>query len=243
MQLRFLWRCMKTYFRDQRCELLSLLKGLQPNDVAVDVGANKGSYLWALSRAVPQGRVVAFEPQPCLVDYLRDAVGANGLKNVCVEPQGVSQQPGKMLLAIPGSKAGSPGASLEAKVLARPDASSIEVGVTSLDAYFANEKRRVGAIKIDVEGHELAVLRGAAELIRRDAPTIVCECEGRNVAGGNVRALFDLLASLDYRGHFVHRQRLKSVEQFDPNVHQSREGKRYWDHPDYCNNFVFCPAA
>jgi FkbM family methyltransferase len=243
MQLRFLWRGMKTYFRDQRCELLALQNGLQPDDIAVDVGANKGSYLWALSRAVPRGRVVAFEPQPTLVDYLRNAVKSNGLKNVSIENAGVSERSGRMQLAIPGNKAGNPGASFETSVLQRQGASSIEVAVTTLDEFFAHERARVGAIKIDVEGHELAVLRGAAGLIRRDAPVIVCECEGRNVAGGRVAALFETLARLQYRGEFVHRQRLKSVEQFDPVVHQAGQGKRYWDHPDYCNNFVFRPAA
>jgi FkbM family methyltransferase len=243
MHFRFLWRGLKTYFRDQRCELLALRQGLQPNDIAVDVGSNKGSYLWALSRAVPQGRVVAFEPQPSLVEYLRTAVTSNGLKNVRIEPLGVSAQPGKLVLAIPGNQIGSPGASFEAHIRARKDAGTIEVAVTSLDEYFANEKQRIGAIKIDVEGHELSVLRGGLEIIRRDAPAIVVECEGRSVTGGDVRALFGELSKLNYCGQFVHRQRLKSIEQFDAAVHQPRQGKRYWDHPDYCNNFVFRPAA
>jgi FkbM family methyltransferase len=243
MQFRFLWRGLKAYYRDQRCELRALMQGLQPTDIAVDVGANKGSYLWALSRAVPQGRVVAFEPQPSLVEYLREAVASNGLKNVCIEPFGVSSQPGRMVLAIPGNKIGSPGASFEPHIREQSDAGIVEVAVITLDEYFANEQQRIGAIKIDVEGHELAVLRGAREIIRRHAPAIVVECEGRSVTGGDVRVLFDTLAELNYRGEFVHRQRLKAIEQFDAAVHQPRQGKRYWDHPDYCNNFVFRPAA
>ena len=243
MRLRFLWRGLKTYFRDQRSELLALQSALRPGDVAVDVGANKGSYVWALSRAVSQGRVVAFEPQPALAAALRDDCWATGLKNVQVEHAAVSQRSGRMVLAIPGNKLGSPGASLEESVRTRKGASSIEVNVTSLDEYFASEQARVGAIKIDVEGHELAVLRGAAEIIRRDRPLIVCECEARNVAGGRVEALFDWFSALKFEGQFVHRQRLRPVSEFTPDVHQSREGKRYWDRPDYCNNFIFRPAA
>lgn len=243
MQFRFLWRGLKAYYRDQRCELRALMQDLQPTDVAVDVGANKGSYLWALSRAVPQGRVVAFEPQPSLVEYLREAVVANGLKNVCIEPCGVSDRPGRLVLAIPGNKIGSPGASFEAHIRSQHGAGTIEVGVITLDEYFANGRQRIGAIKIDVEGHELAVLRGAREIIRRHAPAIVVECEGRSVTGGDVRVLFEELAQLNYRGEFIHRQRLKPLGQFDVAVHQPRQGNRYWDHPDYCNNFVFRPAA
>jgi FkbM family methyltransferase len=241
MQFRFLWRGLKAYYRDQRCELRALMQGLQPTDIAVDVGANKGSYLWALSRAVPQGRVVAFEPQPGLVEYLRVAVAS--LKNVCIEPLGVSDHPGRLVLAIPGNKVGSPGASFESHIREQNDAGIVEVAVITLDEYFANEQQRIGAIKIDVEGHELAVLRGARETIRRHAPAIVVECEGRSVTGGDVRVLFDELAQLNYRGEFIHRQRLKPLAQFDTAVHQPRQGKRYWDHPDYCNNFVFRPAA
>ncbi len=243
MQFRFLWRGLKAYYRDQRCELRSLRQGLNPTDIAVDVGANKGSYLWALSRAVPQGRVIAFEPQPKLVEYLRTAVVSNGLKNIQIEPVGVSSQPGKLVLAIPGNKVGSPGASFEPHIRNQPNAGAVEVTVTTLDEYFANEQLRIGAIKIDVEGHELSVLRGAHETIRRHAPAIVVECEGRSVTGGDVHVLFEELTQLNYRGEFIHRQRLKPLAQFDVAVHQPRQGKRYWDHPDYCNNFVFRPAA
>jgi len=240
MQFRFLLRGLKTRFRDQRCELKQLLQGLRPHETAVDVGANKGSYLWSLSRAVSRGKVVAFEPQPDLAEYLRGAVVANGLKNVRIEHLGVSERPGRLTLTIPGDKPNSPGASFESDVC--KSGRSIEVGVTSLDEYFKNTPGRVGAIKIDVEGHEIAVLRGAAELIRRDAPVIVCESESRHVAG-NVEALIELLENLNYEGGFVHRQQLKSLAQFDPAVHQAPRAGRFWDHPDYCNNFVFRRAG
>ena len=85
MKWRFIYRGLKARYRDQRLELRALTQTLRSTDIAIDVGANKGSYLWSLSKAVPRGRVVAFEPQPLLADYLRQACQRAGLTNVQVE--------------------------------------------------------------------------------------------------------------------------------------------------------------
>ena len=71
MKWRFIYRGLRARFRDQNLEITALINHLKEDDVAIDVGANKGSYLWALSKAVPRGKVIAFEPQQKLCDYLR----------------------------------------------------------------------------------------------------------------------------------------------------------------------------
>ena len=68
------WRAWRARLRDHRMELGSLLSALSPGDCALDVGANKGSFAYLLSRRVgPTGRVIAFEPQARLATYLRQA--------------------------------------------------------------------------------------------------------------------------------------------------------------------------
>jgi FkbM family methyltransferase len=243
MQLRFLWRGFKTWLYEHRCEISALRSALAPDEIAIDVGSHKGSFLWGLSRAVPRGKVVAFEPQPSLAEYLRTACDRWRLRNVVVENAGVSEFSGRLTLAIPGTAGISHGASFEPVIRETKKCQTIEVPTYSLDDYFAHETRRIGAIKIDVEGHELSVLRGAARLIERHGPLIVCECESRNMTSGDVSTTLQWFADHDYAGHFVHRQRLLPLGQFDPDVHQRREGKRYWDHPDYCNNFVLRPVT
>jgi FkbM family methyltransferase len=242
MQLRFLWRGLKTWLYDHRCELSALQSALAPDEIAVDVGSHKGSFVWGLSRAVPQGRVVAFEPQPSLAEYVRTASQRWGLQNVVVENAGVSEFSGRLTLAIPGTGI-SHGASFEPVIRETKKCQTIEVPTYSLDDYFASETRRIGAIKIDVEGHELSVLRGATQLIQQHAPLIVCECESRNMTAGDVSTTIEWFNAHDYEGHFVQRQALVPIGEFDPDVHQRREGKRFWDRPDYCNNFVLRPAA
>lgn len=232
MQFRFRYRGWKAWLLEQRCELRELAAAVEPDEIAVDVGAHKGSYLWGLSRAVPRGQVVAFEPQPDLADYIRQGCARTGLANVVVENAGVSESSGMLTLGIPDNRLQE--ASFEPRLREANDCRTIEVPTVSLDEYFANESRRIGAIKIDVEGHELAVLRGAMKLLERDQPLVVCECESRHMANGDVRSTLQWFAEQGYGGHFVKEGRLVPLDDFDPAVHQRSVGER-----GYCNNFIF----
>lgn len=235
--LRFIYRGWKARYRDQRCEIAALLQKLAPSDTAVDVGANKGSYLLWLSRAVYAGRVVAFEPQVQLAEYLRKACAACRLANVTVNAAAASDANGEKPLFIP-AKEDSPGASLEKTVETREPCRRVQVPVVSLDRYFENEAGRIGAIKIDVEGHELAVLRGAQRILREHAPLLVFECESRHLASGDVVTVLNFVRGKGYDGWFVCGGRLRPISEFREEVHQRRMGDRYWDSPDYCNNFI-----
>ena len=236
--LRFLYRGLKARWRDERAEMGALVGAIQPGDVAADVGANKGSFLPSLSWAAGPGKVVAFEPQPALAEYLRRACRAARLTNVVVENTGVSDRSGTLTLRVPGADGVSPGASFEPAVAALSPGRDIAVPVVTLDEYFRNEARRIAAIKVDVEGHELAVLRGAEAVLDRHAPIVVFECETRHVGGEGLLAALAFFAERGYGGWFVRRRRLVALDQFDSSVHQKQAGGRFWDAPDYCNNFV-----
>ena len=238
MLLRFLYRGLRARWRDERAEIAALVGAIRPGDVAVDVGANKGSFLPSLSWAAGPGKVVAFEPQPVLAEYLYRACRAARLSNVVVEASGVSDSPGTLTLHVPGAGAASPGASFEPAVAGLAPGRGVAVSVVSLDDYFRGETRRIAAVKIDVEGHELSVLRGARRVLDRHGPLVVVESEARHVGEDGVRAVLAFLAERGYGGAFVRRGRLLPVEQFDAAVHQKRSGGRFWDSPDYCNNFV-----
>jgi FkbM family methyltransferase len=238
LTFRFRYRGWRARFRDHRAEIHALTRALRQEDVAVDVGANKGSFLPSLSRAVPSGTVFAFEPQPVLAAYLEVAVASAGLSNVVVEAQGVSDRAGRLTLGIPGEGESSPGASFEESIKSGGRCRLVEVPVCTLDEYFAGERRRIGAIKIDVEGHELAMLRGCENILRSHKPAIVCESESRHMAGRSVTTVLDYFRSMGYDGFFVHRSRLVPIAEFDATRHQRAVGDRYWNDKDYCNNFV-----
>lgn len=236
--LRFLYRGLRARWRDQRAEIAALISAIWPGDVAVDVGANKGSFLPSLSWAAGPGRVVAFEPQPGLAEYLGRACRAARLANVVVEATGVSDRAGSLTLHMPGAGAASPGASFEPAVAALSPGRGVTVPVVTLDEYFRDEARRIAAIKVDVEGHELAVLRGAEAILDRHAPLVVFECEVRHVGVEGLEAVLAFFAARGYGGWFVRRGRLVALEKFDSSVHQSQSARRFWDAANYCNNFV-----
>ena len=243
MKWRFIYRGLKARYRFDVQEIKALTRSLKPDDLAIDVGANKGSYLWSLSRAVPFGQVYAFEPQPIFSEYLKKVCFKANLKNVKVEACGVSDVAGTLTLAVPGSDPTSPAASFETAVMQRGPHQTYSVAVVKLDDYFANEKRHIGAIKIDVEGHELAVIRGALSLIQKNKPVIVCESENQHISAGRVEDVIEFILNLGYEGWFIHQGQLKPIAEFDTQKYQVQGFPNFTMHPDYCNNFVFKPLT
>lgn len=239
------WRAWRARWRDHRAELAALCGALAPGDLALDVGANKGSFAYTLARRVgPRGRVVAFEPQPPLAAYLREMRERAGLGALEVVQAAVSDAPGRLVLHHP-PEGHSPGASLVGGRHVPADWVGSEVDVVVIDDFLAGEARPVRALKIDVEGNEFAVLRGAEQRLLRDRPALVFECESRHLApqGLAIGDLLEWLRARGFAGWFVERGRLRPVAEFDPARHQAETGDRFWDAPGYCNNFVFRPDA
>lgn len=224
---RFIWRALRAKLRDERGELSAARSAIESGSLVCDIGAHKGNYLFWLSRWA--GRVVAFEPQPRLAEYLKSLA----LANVTVEAKGVYSRSGKLDLHIP---CGAPaGASLN-PVSGRHE--RISIPVVSLDDYFPHEER-ISFIKIDVEGTELDVFHGAERILTEQGPVLLFECEGRHHADGNISAVFDYLKKLGYTGEFINRGHRQPLSSFDPDIHQRQQGERFWDAPGYCNNFLF----
>jgi len=237
VKARFLYRALKARHRDQGAEIRALLGGLCAGDVAVDVGANKGAYLYWMRRAVgPAGRVFAFEPQPGLARYLEAVRARMGWDNVFVRELALSDSAGARVLHVPGFE-NSPGASLE-DAAAAPAVRDREVACDTLDHQLEGAGR-VAFVKVDVEGHELAVFRGAARTLARSKPVLLFECEARHLTGRTPRDVFEYLEGLGYRGQFFSPGGLQPVAAFDAAVHQPRASGRFWEAPGYCNNFLF----
>lgn len=143
-----------------------LMQALRPDDVCFDVGANLGYYTVLMARAVPQGRVYAFEPDPFCNALLQLNVRINGLENVVVSRLALSDRPGTSSFFRCIDSAFS-----SFKDTARKAVSSvIEVPVTTLDEFVAtNDVPRVDFVKVDVEGAEGLVLAGGKRLLQNFA--------------------------------------------------------------------------
>jgi FkbM family methyltransferase len=157
---------------------LRLLPRLCPGDeIAIDVGANHGDYtaiLVGLARDV-----IAVEPNPDIVRVLEARLGDEIRRQRLQLVQGaLGAEAGTARLFVPD--AGSGLASLDAPPIATAG-KAIEVSVRRLDDLVGG--RRVGFIKIDVEGYEVAVLRGGMGIISESRPTLLIEIEERHRKG------------------------------------------------------------
>lgn len=235
---RFVYRAHKARWRDQRAAIAELTRTLRPGDVALDVGAHKGSFTYWLARAAAPGKVLALEPQAELARYLRRACAASRLDNVDVRTCAASRRSGRAVLAVPGDGPAH-GASLEPAVELRGTVRRVSVDTVALDDVLPELDGRVAAMKIDVEGHELDVLRGAERLVREHGPVLVVEIEARHLTRHSVVDVIGAIHACGYRGHFLRGNALVPVEHFEALRDQRAEGARFWDAPEYCANFVF----
>ena len=242
MKLRFLYRAWKARSRDQRLEIDVARALIRPGDLVVDAGANKGAYLYWLRQFVgPNGSVLAYEPQPQLADYLQRARTAFRWTNVEIHPVALSNRAGQSTLHIPGGGI-SPGASLESSVLEKATGSSFKCVVDTLDHQLT---RRAGPsfLKVDVEGHELALFEGGAETLLRHKPALLFECERRHLSKHTMQDVFGyLVKKFGYAGLLLHGRSLLPLAKFNADLHQSNRGDRFWDSPEYFNNFLFSAA-
>lgn len=172
-------------------EMAVLDQLLARGGVALDIGANQGIYAYALSRIASE--VNCFEPLPSCCAYL----DAARLENVRIHNCALSDQSGRMRLYVPlsGSRAVRTRASLEKPT---GECADLDVEVRTLDSFALP---RVDFIKVDVEGAEAAVLRGASETIQRHRPALLIEIDRAR----HTRESFDaVIASLVAHGYAPH---------------------------------------
>jgi FkbM family methyltransferase len=161
--VHFLARCLRYRFRTERQQLKALLRLDLAGATVLDIGANKGIYSYWLSRSVgPGGRVLAFEPQPEMADYIQ----RRHLRNVEVINVALSDRTGSASLSR--KRAGDGSASLGRRIGA-----AIDVTLARLDDFGPIQNLKF--IKCDVEGHELSVFRGGERLLRSARPILQFE--------------------------------------------------------------------
>jgi FkbM family methyltransferase len=240
MRARYVFKAYRARYLRQRGELRTVAATLRPDDLAVDIGAHKGTYTYWMRRAVgPAGRVVSFEPQPRLAAYLRSVTALMGWRNVDVRQYALTDVPGTAVLHVPGKSGMSLSASLDSATYVADAGFHYECAVDTLDRQMRGTGR-VALVKVDVEGHELQVFRGAEGLLKRDAPALLFECEARHLRRHSMRDVFGYLEGLGYEGAFFAPVELRPLDEFDPAVHQ-REGGAGTGRVPYCNNFLFTP--
>ena len=252
LRARLLWHLDRREYRPAR-EMLR--RFVNPGDTVFDIGANWGLVTSRLAERVgPDGRVVAFEPNAGLLPELREIAARR--PNVVVHSVALSDEPGTLELHVPVSppRAVLRERAVHAMATVAPPShrqstayESVPVDVRRLDDMVDEGliPSDVAFVKCDVEGHELAVLRGAEQLLRRAQPVILIEIEQRHQERP-IAEVFSFLERLGYAGQVLDEERLRPLAEFDvhrdqlaflrPNALFSAPA------PGYLFEFLFTPA-
>jgi FkbM family methyltransferase len=182
-------------------------KYLRPGMCCMDVGANQGFFtILASQRLKKEDRVFAFEPSPREFARLKRNIWLNRCANVILENIAVGSREGVtdfyMCLGNQGSLSSiRPQA---ADVTARRKL--IQVPATTLDIYARKKDiESIGFIKVDVEGGELDVLKGATGVLAEYRPVLMCEvADVRTMQWGyKARDIYDFLNDYRYSWYSV----------------------------------------
>lgn len=186
----------RIYFRNQikrgtfltdELEFALLPELVCSGDWVIDVGANVGHYAKRLSELVgPLGRVIAFEPVPETFALLAANLQYIQHDNVTLLNLAASEHTGIVGMKIPRFPTGLRNY-YEAHLVSEFDA-ELQVLTLSLDSILC--EKQIALVKIDAEGHEIGVLRGMKEILRRDRPVLIIETFAEEV--------IDLMRTLDY---------------------------------------------
>lgn len=180
------------------------------NELAIDIGANRGVYAWHFLRLARN--VIAFEPHPGMAGFLKLAFG----KRIRIEEVALSDGEGTATLRIPIDLMQIGCATIEESNPLAGGTTEVRVRRRRLDDYVLD---RTAVIKVDVEGHELAVLKGAKALLTRDLPTLIVEAEDRHRAGA-LDSVSGYLAELGYQGFFLQDGHVRGLDEISDDANR-----------------------
>jgi len=227
------------YFKRGEPELWLIRHLIEPGTTGIDIGCSIGIYAAEMARYA--GKVMAFEANPATAQFARTVAP----RNVEVINVALSSRPGRATLKIPHNPKGDSIdelATIEAgNPLHAERGASTEIDMKRLDDF---DIAKCSFIKIDVEGHEEAVLDGAAASLAAQRPVLMIELD-ESLNKGALGRLAARYAALSYRTLFLSGGSLRPVSEFDPAHHQNaanlRPRHKLPPGAEYINNFVFVP--
>ena len=199
--------------------------------IAIDIGANQGVYTYYMAKHAR--KVISFEPN----QRLRPALDRVAGRNVVVQTEALSDARRTVKMRLDPTNNGL--STIEPRNdfhAANQDAVHIldDVETDTLDSF---QLSGISVIKIDVEGHEEAVLHGARDTIDRNKPVLIVETENQHNRGAPDRVT-RFLTELGYRGFFIKDRRLNEMSKL--RISDIQVENRALGIP-YINNFIFVP--
>lgn len=175
------------------------IRSLRPDSVILDVGAYIGQYTLLAAKYAPKGQVIAFEPHPESFARLTAHLARNNLENVLALQKAVGQQAGYAPLHLSEQ-------AFDSQIMSQQSNETIEVEMTTLDEITHGlELQNLDLVKIDVEGAEGAILRGAEQVLSRLRPLLIVEIDrSREKSWGDApESVLGHLRQLGYTLYFL----------------------------------------
>jgi FkbM family methyltransferase len=188
---------------------------VKPGDFVIDMGANFGWYTNVLSTAVgPSGKVYSIEPIPDTFQVLSGVIQKLGLANAIPLNYAMSSDDGTAMMRVPHHEYGGNNfyrAQIDSQESTVPNSQRVyRVPMRSLDSEFLNVATKITFIKCDVEGHELAVVKGAARFFERSKPAWLMEVGGNPDEEGSAPSqLFNIMRKHGYEIFFFDGKNLR----------------------------------
>lgn len=178
-----------------------LVKNLRDNDIFYDLGTNYGFYTLLAQELIETGEIHSFEPIPEVFSLLQKNAKPDIHKNTFLNNVAVSDKNGEIEFLNSFRLKYSALSSIISSSEEKKRKYIIKVPTISLDEYIKRFRRKPPAIiKVDVEGAEYLVFKGASELLEKYAPLIIMEYGKDNLPHKNAA---DFLRKLGYKMYYL----------------------------------------
>lgn len=241
----YYWGRKMSYYKQHFSEVeMKLLPYLCKKDkISIDIGAAGGVFI--ANMVDVSKNVIGFEPIPDDANILKEMIKSTN-SNASIECVALSDKSGEATLRMIANDFGR--STIEESNSLDDNTGSKKIGIKvpikKLDDYNFNN---VGFIKVDVEGHELSVLHGARETIKRNLPALLIEIEDRHKLNA-VEDVPTFLREFGYVVFFILDGKIKPIAEFNKKIHQDSNNigtytDGYARKGVYINNFIFIPQA
>ena len=170
-------------------------KVIQKDSNCIDIGCHKGEILQFILKLAPQGKHFAFEPIP----YLYDQLNVKFKNQATILPFALSDKSGQTTFNLVKNAPAYSGINKRKYAVENPEIEEIQVELKQLDEVIPAETK-IDLIKIDVEGGEFDVLKGAKKILQNHHPILVFECGigASEFYGTKPKEFFQYLTDLNY---------------------------------------------
>lgn len=217
----------------ERAETDFLKSIFHDGDIFLDIGANRGWFSLVLARQSPGGRVFAFEPIPSTFENLKANIALNHVGNVDPLCMGMLDRVDELNFLFAEDASGATSLKLVGQSRGYAELQEIRCATTTIDTFCAERGLIPDVIKVDVEGAELMVVRGARETLAH-LPILLLELlrKWSGAFGYHPNDVLALLGGYGYEAWVFSLERLGKIERCYSVTDETQQANFVFLHPD-----------